>query len=170
MALFRRRPSGLRPSSSGTPLVDDSLPDAQWLAASEQVYKETIESHYGSPESMAAGGQQRESHGDVGAAMYFYVKSIDMLHTAYGFNQMQSRQPSRADALIVDGFCGVLEATLSRHPGSPVAEPVREVTHRLRSISTSCKAVGVDPAIYLRALERIARATPDVRIDDVLWT
>lgn len=58
---------------------------------------------------------------DVGVALCFYRKSIDMLHTAYGFSEMRSRQPSTKDAAIIDGFCTTLAQTLSERPGAPVA-------------------------------------------------
>lgn len=155
---------------SAGPLVDDSLPDGRWLAASEGVYRKTIEPFYGSPETMARGGREREDDGDTGVALFFYQKSIDMLHTAYGFGQMQSRQPSPQDAPILYGFLRMLEATLSAHPDAPVGDSVREVTHRLRSISTACEGAGINSLLYREELRKIGEAAPHVPVDDVRWT
>lgn len=171
MGFFKRLlDGGSEARSTSGPLVDASLPDGQWLARSESVYNDTIQPYYGSPETMARGGDERLAQGDEGVALFFFRKSIDMLHTAYGFNQMEQRRPSQADAAILGSFCASLESSVRAHPEAPVDETVREVTHRLRSISTECEQNGIDARIYRESLTRIAAATPKVRIDDVLWT
>src|SRR5690242_14379036 len=105
MPLFRRKQGGaVRSQTPVAPAVDASLPDVEWFTASERVFRETIDSHYGTPETMATGGDLHYALGDFGVALLFYRKSIDMLHTAYGFSQMQSRSPSNADGPILDGF------------------------------------------------------------------
>jgi hypothetical protein len=173
MGFFRRlvegQPGTPGPAAAG-PLVDPSLPDAQWFGQSEAAYKSTIEPYYGSPETMARGGDERAAQGDDGVALFFYRKSIDMLHTAYGFNQMQARQPSPQDAAILSGFCHSLEKTISDHPGASVNESIREVTHRLRSITTESERRGIDAALYRSTLDRIAGIAPAVSVDDILWT
>jgi len=151
------------------PRVDGSLDDTSWYAASVAEYQRTLDSHYGSPETMAGGGFKAAAVGDSGVAMQFFRKSIDMLHTAYGFDQMRLRRPSQADAEIVDGFCSALEASLGEHPGAPVDEAVREVTHRLRTIATMCEGAGAPSGLYRAGLERLALAAPAVRTDDILW-
>lgn len=156
--------------SRGPKTVDASLPDAEWLAASEALYKKRIPSFYGSPETMAAGGEEHYGVADFGTAMFFYAKSIDMLHSAYGFSQMAGRRPSPADLPIVDGFTSALGAALETHPAAPVSYCVREVTHRLRSISTECDRVGASSDLYRSGLETIAVTAPHVSVDDVLWT
>ena len=171
MPLFRRKQAVEdRSQAPAAPAVDPSLPDNEWLAASERVFRETIDSYYGTPDTMASGGEQRAALGDAGVALLFYRKSIDMLHTAYGFSQMQSRSPSRADDPIIGGFCTALEESLRQHPQAPAAETVREVTHRLRSISTTCQREGLDDSLYRAALDRMAAIAPDIAVDDILWT
>jgi hypothetical protein len=100
----------------------------------------------------------------------FYAKSIDMLHSAYGFGAMAQRQPSPADMSIVDGYTASLGAGLRLHPDAPVRDCVREVTHRLRSISSECDRVGLPSNLYRAALETMASAAPHVAVDDVFWT
>ena len=46
---------------------------------------------------------------------------------------------------------------------------VREVTHRLRSISTTCDAAGHGSNLYRWGLDTMARLAPQVRVDDVYW-
>jgi hypothetical protein len=152
------------------PLVDGTLPDAQWLAVSEQVYDQQISRYYGSPETMARGAHDAAGRGDIGVALFFYQKSIDMLHTAYGFAEMRSRRPGPPDVPIIQGFNGLVEAIGRERPQASLAPSVREVTHRLRSISTTCQAQGLDGSIYLAGLRRLAAAAPDVPVDDVFWT
>jgi hypothetical protein len=151
-------------------IVDDSLPDGEWLAVSKQLFEKSIEPYYGSPETMARGGEEHYKNGNHGTAMFFFAKSIDMLHTAYGFSQMAKRRPSPADAPIVEGFTVVLALALRSHPEAPVAECVREVTHRLRSISTECDQLGLPSDLYRNALDSMARSAPHVPVDDVFWT
>lgn len=169
---FLRRLLGQQPAPSAPrrSAVDPALPDREWFGASERVYKETIEPYYGSPETMARGGDEAATAGDSGVALLFYRKSIDMLHTAYGFSQMQTRRPSQEDGPILRAFCESLEASLRDHPQAPVAETVREVTHRLRSITGECERHGIDASLYRTTLQRIAGAAPGVDVSDVLWS
>lgn len=160
MGLFRRGPK----------TVDSTLPDGAWLAASEALFKQRIDSFYGSPETMSRGGEEHYQLSDYGTAMFFYAKSIDMLHTAYGFSQMAQRRPSVADLEIITGYTNSLAQALRLHPQAPVAGSVREVTHRLRSISSECDRAGLPSTAYRDGLESIAEHAPHVPVDDVYWT
>jgi hypothetical protein len=151
-------------------VVDGSLPDGAWLGESREMFKATIEPYYGSPETMAKGAEDRRFLADYGTALFFYAKSIDMLHTAYGFSGMERRRPSGSDAPIIEGFAETLSYVMDLHPQAPVDECVREVTHRLRSISTECDRVGVPSELYRDGLDRIARIAPHVPVDDIFWT
>jgi hypothetical protein len=54
----KRESSGVGSSSRGAvEQVDGSLPDAAWLSKSKNLYEQTIDGYYGTPESMAEGGQ-----------------------------------------------------------------------------------------------------------------
>jgi len=151
-------------------VVDDSLPDGQWLQESENMFKATVEPYYGSTETMARGGDERRGLGDYGTALFFYAKSIDMLHTAYGFSGMQRRRPSPADTPVIDGYTESLAMVMGHHPDAPITNCVRDVTHRLRSISTECDRLGLPSNVYRSALDLIAQIAPHVPVDDVLWT
>lgn len=150
--------------------VDPGLLDGEWLAASEALFKRRIGGFYGSPETMARGGEEHYGLSDFGTAMFFYAKSIDMLHTAYGFAHMAQRQPSPADLAIVDGYTASLGVSLQLHPDAPVAACVREVTHRLRSISSECDRVGLPSDLYRGGLKSMAQSAPHVPVDDVFWS
>jgi len=127
-----------------------------------------VQRYYGSPETMAEGGRLCYGYGDFGTALFFFQKSIDMLHTNYLFNQMRSRQPSAADAWIVDGYTSSLGAGLAMHTAAPIDDSVREVTHQLRTIATACEQVGLPSELYRGALRQIAIEAPNVKLDDVL--
>jgi hypothetical protein len=150
--------------------VDASLSDGQWLAASKTLFDDRIHAFYGSPERMARGGEQHYRLFDYGTAMFFYAKSIDMLHTAYGFAHMAQRQPSSADLPIVDGYTASLGLALEFHPEAPVDACVREVTHRLRSISSECDRIGLPSGLYRSGLDSMAQSARHVSVDDVYWT
>jgi hypothetical protein len=160
MGFFSKKPE--------TP-VDPTLQPDEWIAASEARYRDKVNAYYGSPETMARGGQEALEIEDFGTAMFFFRKSIDIIHSQVG-GPSPRRVPGPADDPILFGFIMALEASLARHPGAPVDESVREVTHRMRSISTQCRNTGLDPQAYDNALMNLARIAPDVRVDDILWT
>ena len=74
------------------------MPDGEWTSRSKAAYETTVDGYYGTPESMAEGGKENYGIANFGVALYFYQKSIDMLHTNYLFMEMRERQPSAADA------------------------------------------------------------------------
>lgn len=143
-------------SGTATQAVDHSLADDKWFAESHGAFEATIDQHYGSPESMAEPAKVHYGYQNFGVAMFFYGKSIDMLQTAYGFSGMADRQPSPADAWIVDGYVSALGAGLSMHPDAPVGESAKTTIGLLQSIAAECERVGAPPQLYSDAAERIA--------------
>jgi hypothetical protein len=137
-------------------IVDQSLPDRDWLAESSRLYEATVANHYGTPETMAAPGRDHYGHNNFGVAMFFFAKAVDMLQTAYCFGQMQNRQPSPGDVWIIDGYCNSLGAALSLHPDAPVGESARYTLGMIRSIGAECQRVGVPDALYAAACDRIS--------------
>jgi hypothetical protein len=118
---------------------------------------------------VAGGGRLAEDAGSPGTAACFYRKAIDMLHTAYRFDEMRRRRPSAADAWIIDGYCRSLETARRRQPAARFDESVREVTHRLRSSLTVCEELGLDSSLYRAGLQRLAVIASIVPTDDVFW-
>lgn len=171
MPIFKRRQPASAPREAATSaleLVELSLPDDEWFAVSDGVYERTWRDHVGSPETFAEAGSNHYGHQNFGVALLFFRKAIDLMHTLYT-GGMSRRQPSPQDFAITSGFIGSLGATLATHPAAPVDESVREVTHRLRTISSACKRAGIPSDLYLNSLQEIASASPNVRIDDILW-
>jgi hypothetical protein len=172
MGFFNRKKSKPSMATGSAPKevdsIDNSLPDDEWLARSEARFGQMVKNYWGSCETVAQGGQERYGYGDFGTALFFYQKSIDMLHTNYLFGQMRNRQPSAADAWIVDGYTSALGASLAMHPTAPIDSSVQEVTHRLRTIATVCEQVGLPSQLYRGALKQMAQYAPHVKLDDVL--
>jgi hypothetical protein len=150
--LFGDRAGG----ESGTAAIGHSLPDDEWLAESRRIFDATIDQHYGSPESMAEPAKKHYGHQNFGVAMFFYGKSIDMLQTAYGFSGMADRQPSPADAWIVDGYVSSIGAGLAMHPNAPVAESATTTIGLLQDIAAECERVGAPHQLYSNAAEQVA--------------
>jgi len=170
MGFFRR--ATREPVDYNDPLLDD----AAWLRAGEERYNRLISNHYGSPDTITAGGDQRTQYEDPASALFFYQKAIDTLHSIYvcGFNDTGpgswSRQPSPWDPTIIDRYLNTLRSVRSLRPGAPVNASVMEVTHRLRTISNRFKRYGLDPAPYLARLDTLAHLAPDVDVSGVFWT
>jgi hypothetical protein len=161
MGFFKRRIGAAdEPKRASFGPIDVSLPDDQWFVASEQAFKDRVEPYYGTPETMAEGGREHYGRADFGVALFFYRKAVDMLHTAYGFSNMESRQPSPADAWIVDGFCSSLGASLQAHPQAPVAKVAGEMVGRLGTIAADCDRVGIPAKLYRDAQDTVASTAP----------
>ena len=159
----RRAPSGhyetLRPG------VDDD----RWLREGEARYQGLVGRHYGSPETIAEGGIQRLQANDRAAALFFFQKAIDLLHTNYVVNEMRQRRPSDNDLPIIGAYLDTLSAIRADRPTTPVAASVQEVTHRLRTISTACQDARIDPSRYLAALAQLGEIAPDVDVSRTFW-
>jgi hypothetical protein len=170
MGLFRRA------VKEETNYDDPAVGDGSWLAEGESRYKSLISNHYGSPDTIAAGGDQRRSVGDLASALFFYQKAIDTLHSIYvcGFNDTGPaswrRQPSERDLGIADRYLETLREVREIRPGAPVGSSVTEVTHRLRTISTQFKHYGLGEGQYIARLEELARIAPDVDVSGVFWS
>lgn len=173
MALFGR--GRRQPRDYNDPLLDD----AAWLRSCEDRYSSLVHKHYGSPDTIAAGGVLREQAGDIGCALFFYQKAIDVLHTHYVI-PMRSRppgpagwmrQPSPRDLGIVDAYLHTLRQVRSIRPAAYVIiNSVTEVTHRLRTISSAFKGYGLDGRPYLDRLTVLGQLAPDVDVSGVFWS
>jgi len=171
MPIFKRRQPISAPRVATTNALDSvepSMPDNEWFTRSEEVYEQTWRDHAGSPETFAEAGSIHYGHQNFGVALLFFRKAIDLMHTLYT-DGMSRRQPSPRDFSITSQFVSSLGATLAMHPAAPVDKSVREVTHRLRTISSACKRAGIPAELYLNALQEIANASPNVKLDGVLW-
>ncbi|WP_328644122.1 hypothetical protein OHS58_24510 [Amycolatopsis sp. NBC_00348] len=144
-------------------------PSSTWLAEGEQRFADDVGAHYGSPESIAAGGMLALEHDDIASALFFFQKAVDLLHTTYVNSQMRNRAPGRRDGAVLDLYVRTLRNVRKVAPDADVGASVREVTHRLRTITTACQDAGVDPSLYLEALADLAAAAPDVDVRTVLW-
>src|SRR4051794_37268002 len=100
---FLRRTSRA-PADHDDPEVDDAM----WISGAEQRYKNSVARHYGSPDTISAGGDERLRADDPACALFFYQKAIDALHSIYvggvGDPGGWSRRPSSDDAVIVDNY------------------------------------------------------------------
>lgn len=70
-----------RESNQPTDYNDPSLDDGSWIGGAEDRFGSLIANHYGSPDAIAAGGDQRIQLSDPACALYFYQKAIDTLHS-----------------------------------------------------------------------------------------
>lgn len=164
---------------SGGSLVNQDDPvqdDVSWLSGAEDRYKSSVSNHFGSPDTLAAGGDQSMRARDPACALFFYQKAIDTMHSIYvcGFNdtgpRSWSRQPSERDLSIIDRYLEALSSVRALRPRAPVKQSVIEVTHRMRTISTQFKRYGLDAGPYRPRLDQLARLAPDADVSGVFWT
>jgi hypothetical protein len=123
----------------------------------------------GGPEVTARASQQARADGDRQLALRLAVRAVDRLHDLYCFDRFDLRRPSSADAFVIDLALDTLAESRRATPGLNVHEEVKELTHRLRAITTSTEGIRVDPALYRTALGRLAEIAPDVPVDDIYW-
>ncbi|WP_406081262.1 hypothetical protein [Micromonospora sp. NBC_00858] len=168
-ALFYFVWSRARGAGGQSPGVRPGVDDGRWLQEGEERYQRLVSRHYGSPETIAAGGVQRLRAGDQAAALFFFQKAIDLLHTHHVVNEMSRRRPSDVDGQITDAYLDTLASIRAERPTAPVAASVQEVTHRLRTISTACQDAGIDPSRYLTALTRLGQIAPDINVSRTFW-
>lgn len=183
--LYRRQPEGVflglapadedeiaRLGTAVRAVPHEPLPtvsSGNWLAEGESRFSDDVKAHFGSPESIAAGGMLALERDDVASALFFFQKAVDLLQTLYVSSRMRSRRPSRRDSAVIDLYLRALREVRAIDPDADVGASVREVTHRLRTISTACQDVGVDPSRYLDALTELGKVAPDVDVRTVLW-
>jgi len=122
------------------------------------------------PEKAAQAAQDAYGRHEWSKALALYVKSVDRLHDFYVFEEFRNRQPSPGDAWMVQGVTKALGVTRELEPEVNVTEPVREVTHRLRTICTAVEGAGGNPILYARVLDEVGKLAPDVDVSDVLWS
>lgn len=121
------------------------------------------------PEKIAEVAKDLYGHQRFAEAMVQSERAIDLLHTLYLFENMRQRQPSPADAWIIDGYTSALGATLAMDGSADVAESVRTTTHRLRTILSAAERVGLPVNIYREALTTMGVDAGHVNVDDILW-
>ncbi len=121
------------------------------------------------PETTARAADGARRIGQPDEAFTLSVKAIDRLHDLYGFDHFSQRQPSSADAPLVDLVTETLADLVAANPDAEIRDRVREVTHRLRSIATSTEEIRGNAASYRAGLDELARLAPDINVDDIFW-
>jgi hypothetical protein len=161
VGLFSRTPKvPIAPPNFNDPTVGD----AQWLADGESRYSEQVKRHFGSPDTIAAGGDGCRAQNDNAAALYFYAKAIDTLHSIYacgGSSATWNRQPSGRDITIIDRYLETLATIKAIRPLASPARSLKEVNHRVSTISSSLQQNGLDATPYLRRLESLGSFAAD---------
>lgn len=124
------------------------------------------------PNGPEKAGMLARTAGDLGdwlSALQHYVVAVDRLHDFYCYENFRNRQPSPADAWLVDGLTHSLGVTRQMLPNADISEPVRTATHRLRTMMTASQSVGANHIIFKRALVRLEEHAPDVDVTDIFW-
>jgi hypothetical protein len=121
------------------------------------------------PEKAGEAAESAYGHHEWIQALELFVKAVDRLHDFYVYEQFRNRQPSPADAWLVQGVTKSLGVMREVRPEADVTDLVREATHRLRTISTAVANAGGEPVLYRRALDEMARLAPDVDVSDIFW-
>jgi hypothetical protein len=153
--------------AEGDPNLDPnspSLSDAEWLQRSQWRYSRSVDPYYGSVDKMASGARNRYDNKDFGTALFFFGKSIDMLHTCY--SHLKNRLPSSDDSWIVRGYVDTVVEVLALHPQAPVGESVREAAKYIWGIANICDNEGRSPELYRETLAALKKAAPGEDLGD----
>jgi hypothetical protein len=122
------------------------------------------------PEKAAGEARDAMQSGDYEAAFARSVVAVDRLHDFYVFEEFRNRQPTPADAWIVNGVCAALSAARASNSQVDISAGVRTATHRLRTISSAIERAGGNSALYRGALNDLAGCAPDVDVSDIYWS
>jgi hypothetical protein len=166
VGIVRRKRSVKEPPP--VPVGDTRVLDSDWLSAGARRFEDLVEQVARSADAATAAGVARQRASDPAAAMFFYQKAIDLLHTSYVLGEMADRRPSPADQPAIDRYLAMLSLIRDQRPAAPLTASVSEVTLRLRTISTACEDGGHDAARYLSALDRLAAIAPDIDVTGAL--
>lgn len=111
------------------------------------------------PEKAAQEAEAAYGRQEWTKALTLYVKSVDKLHDFYVFEEFRNRQPSPADAWMVQGVSKSLGVIKEIEPSADVMSLVLEACHRLSGICVAVEGAGGNPVLYKRTLDEIGRLT-----------
>lgn len=120
MGLFRRKEDKL--------IIDESVDDQTWIQQGAERFEAGKSRHFGSPETMRAGGDQAASKGDIAAAVFYYGKAIDIAQT-----WATSRPGERSidlDAELFDAYATTVETIRTRRPDADIVTDWKNETAR----------------------------------------
>lgn len=86
--------------------------DEAWLGDGHTRYERKVPKYYGSPETLAAGGDESMSQGDVAAAIFFYAEAIDTAQTRWA---TETRELSD-DLRLFTAYVDAVSAARTDHP------------------------------------------------------
>jgi hypothetical protein len=109
---------------SGRRAVDDSLPNEEWLAQGHRRFERDKQRYFGSPETMRGGAHDALAGGDRAAALFFFVKAVDIAQT-WSFMKPAERPPELDDALF-DEYVSLVCELLDARPGLNVLSGYNE--------------------------------------------
>lgn len=153
MALFGKK---------GKQVIDESVDDQTWIRQGNQRFEAGKSRHFGSPETMRAGGDQAVAKGDIAAAVFYYAKAIDIAQT--WANSKPGERPAELDVELFDVYARTLEAIRHARPNADVVtdwnnENARYALPMMVSISRIYAGQGRPLSQLDRYIERVVAAT-----------
>lgn len=102
------------------------------------------------PDELGEKAQEAYGNQRFEEAMMLYAAAIDKLHTMYVAGNCSVRQPSPADAYIVDGFASAVGAAKAMGTNVHVVNEAQGAVHYLRQIADTSEMFGFMPGTVYR--------------------
>lgn len=109
-------------------VIDESVDDQTWIQQGGKRFEAGKSRHFGSPETMRAGGDQALSSGDIAAAVFYYGKAIDIAQTWAGSSP--GERPIELDVQLFDAYATTVETIRTRRPGADIVTDWKNETAR----------------------------------------
>ncbi len=115
--IFRHKDKAKTASGTGwlTP-AEEPADDSAWIRAAHGRFDAGKSRFFGSPDTMRDGGAVAEQAGDLGAALFFYAKAVDIAHTWVGSKPGQ--RSLEDDVSLFDVYATALERVHAARPGA----------------------------------------------------
>jgi hypothetical protein len=142
--------------------IDESVDDQTWIRQGYQRFDRDKGSHFGSPETMRAGGDEAAGRGDLAAAIFYYGKAADIAQT--WSSSKPGERPTELDIELFETYATGVETIRTMRPGADLStdwanETARYALPMMVSVARTRHGAGEPTDRLFAAIDRVAAAT-----------
>jgi hypothetical protein len=143
---------------------EEAQSDRDWLAAGWKRFDSGKGQHFGSPETMSAGGIQALQQGDAAAAVFYFAKAIDIAQTWLGDSNPPYRRTLEQNVRLFGLYVDTIARIRAEYPdadliGDWVNENGRYTANMMRAVAIDMYRSGQDVAELDAAINRFLTVT-----------